>query len=141
MAPIPLPKIDQTITSSMRMVNFGIISKLSYSTHHISNLKSDSHLPKKICVICFIESPLKMIKNTFYFMLKALFVLEIFKFLAWLFSHVAKTVDKKDKVNCLRLLFKVITKREKHYKMRQFLQNAAQQLFYFQMWLHWVITT
>ena len=91
MAPIPLPKIDQTITSSMRMVNFDIISKLSYSTHHISNLKSDSHLPKKICVICFIESPLKMIKNTFYFMLKALFVLEIFKFLSWLFSHVAKT--------------------------------------------------
>ena len=27
------------------------------------------------------ESPLKMIKNVFYFMLKALFVLEIFQFL------------------------------------------------------------
>ena len=28
------------------------------------------------------ESPLKMMKNAFYFMLKALFVLEIFKFLS-----------------------------------------------------------
>ena len=53
-------------------------------------LKSDSHLPKK-GVICFIESPLKMVKNAFYFILKALFVLKIFKFLSWLFSHVEKT--------------------------------------------------
>ena len=44
-------------------------------------LKSDSHLPKK-CFFCFNESPLKMMKNTFYFMLKALFFLEIFKFLS-----------------------------------------------------------
>ena len=28
------------------------------------------------------ESPLKMMKNTFYFTLKALFILEIFKFLS-----------------------------------------------------------
>ena len=34
---------------------------------------------KKICVICFIESPLKMMKNAFYVILKALFVLKIFK--------------------------------------------------------------
>ena len=43
-------------------------------------LKSDSHLPKNNCVISLIESPLKMIKNAFYFILKALFVLKIFKF-------------------------------------------------------------
>ena len=54
-------------------------------------LKSDPHLPKK-CVICFIESPLKMMKNAFYFILKALFVLKIFKFLSRLFGHVEKTV-------------------------------------------------
>ena len=29
-----------------------------------------------------------MIKNPFYFILKAPFVLKIFKFLSWLFSHV-----------------------------------------------------
>ena len=37
---------------------------------------------KKICFICFIESSLKMTKNAFYFILKALFVLKIFKFLS-----------------------------------------------------------
>ena len=46
---------------------------------------------KKICVICLIESPLKMMKNVFYFILKALFVLKIFKFLSRLFSHAGKT--------------------------------------------------
>ena len=45
------------------------------------------------------ESPLKMMKNAFYLTLEALFVLKIFKFLSWLFGHVAKRLDKKDKVN------------------------------------------
>ena len=45
------------------------------------------------------ENPLKMMKNTFYFMSKALFVLKIFKFLSRLFGHAAKWLDKKDKVN------------------------------------------
>ena len=46
---------------------------------------------KKICVICLIESPLKMMKNAFYFILKALFVLMIFRFLSQLFGHIGKT--------------------------------------------------
>ena len=37
------------------------------------------------------ENPLKMMKNAFYFTLKALFILKIFKFLSWLFRHVEKT--------------------------------------------------
>ena len=41
------------------------------------------------------ESPLKMIKNTFYFTSKAIFVLKIFKFLSWLIGHVANPLDKK----------------------------------------------
>ena len=49
-------------------------------------LKSDSHPPKKF-VICLIESPLKMMKNAFYFILKPLFVLKIFKILSRLFGH------------------------------------------------------
>ena len=53
-------------------------------------MKSDFHLPK-IFVVCFIESLLKMITNIFYFILKALFVLKIFKFLPWLFGCVGKT--------------------------------------------------
>ena len=40
-----------------------------------------------------------MIKNAFYFTLKALFVLKIFKFLSWLFDHVEKQLDQKDQVN------------------------------------------
>ena len=44
---------------------------------NISSLKSHSYHPKKI-VICLIESPLKMVKNAFCFILKALFVLELF---------------------------------------------------------------
>ena len=44
------------------------------------HLESDSPFQKKICVICFIESPLKMIENAFYFILKALFTPKIFKF-------------------------------------------------------------
>ena len=34
------------------------------------------------------ESPAKLMKNVFYFILKALFVLKIFKFLSWRFVHV-----------------------------------------------------
>ena len=40
-----------------------------------------------------------MMKNAFYFNIKALFVLKLFKFLSWLFGHVEKRLDLKDKVN------------------------------------------
>ena len=42
------------------------------------------------------EGPLEMVKNAFYFTSKAPFVLQIFKFLSWLFGYVAKRIDKKD---------------------------------------------
>ena len=50
------------------------------------------------------ESPLKMMRNAFYFTSKALFVLKIFKFWSSLFGHVSQRLDQKDKVN-----FKFIT--------------------------------
>ena len=44
--------------------------KLGFTTQNYSidrpinfHLKSDSHLPKKCCFICFIERPLKLMKN------------------------------------------------------------------------------
>ena len=40
-----------------------------------------------------------MVKNAFYFTLKALFVLGIFTFLSRLFGYVRKDLDKKDEVN------------------------------------------
>ena len=47
--------------------------------------------PKNICFICFYENPLKMMENSFYFILKALFFLRILKLLSRLFGHVGKT--------------------------------------------------
>ena len=48
---------------------------------------------KKPSVIRLIESPLKMMKNAFYFILKAFFIPKIFTFLSYLrvFFHVEKT--------------------------------------------------
>ena len=57
---------------------------------YISKLKVRLLSSKKKYVIFLIESPLKMMKNAFYFILKALFVLTIFKFLSQLFAHVGK---------------------------------------------------
>ena len=57
------------------------------------NVGLSPHL--KNCVICFIESPLKVMKNAFYFILKALFSLKILEFLSWLFffGNVEKRLD------------------------------------------------
>ena len=63
---------------------------LHVSSEH--SLKVGRSPSKKNCVICLIESSLKMMKNAFYFILKALFVLKIFKFLSRLFDHVEKMV-------------------------------------------------
>ena len=57
---------------------------------------SRSIMLQKSCFICFKESHLKIMKNAFYFMLKAL---EIFTFLLWLFGYVEKRLDKKAKAN------------------------------------------
>ena len=46
-----------------------------------------------------IENPSKMMKNTFCFMLKAIYVLGVFTFLSWLFSCVEKQLDTKAKGN------------------------------------------
>ena len=62
-----------------------------WHTGLLHKLKVGLSSSKKICVICLIESPLKMMKNAFYFTLKALFVLKIFKFLSQLFGHAEKT--------------------------------------------------
>ena len=37
---------------------------------------------KENCVVCFNESPLKVMRDAFYFILKAIFVFKIFKFLS-----------------------------------------------------------
>ena len=66
--------------------------------NHSRTLKLDSHLQKRNCVISFIESTLKMMKNAFLFHFESLFRSQDIKFLSWLFGHVQKTawLDKSD---------------------------------------------
>ena len=61
---------------------FTVSNTLSYLCHNynVTNLKSESHLPKNYFT-CFNESPINIMKNAFYFILKTLLVLKIFKFL------------------------------------------------------------
>ena len=74
--------------------NFNFLSNNSKGLQSsVKQLKSDSDLPKKICVICLVESPLKMTKNAFYFILKALFFPKIFMVMSRLFHQVGKTVS------------------------------------------------
>ena len=64
-------------------------------------LKDGLSSSKKVVFSCFSERSqmMKMMKNPFYFMLKALFALEIFTFLVRLFGWVEKWLDKKAMVN------------------------------------------
>ena len=50
------------------------------------------------------ESPLKIMKNAFYFTSKTLFVLKIFKFLSWLFVHLTNGLIRR-----IRLVLKFTT--------------------------------
>ena len=59
------------------MIDTEVMSKVNEIKQ---KLKPDSHFPKNH-FIYFNESALKMLKNVFYFLLKALFVLQIFIFL------------------------------------------------------------
>ena len=67
----------------------------------------------RLSYILATESPLKMMKNAFYFTLKALFVLKIFKFLPWLYGgHVEKRLDQKEvdfKIYDVTTWLKIIT--------------------------------
>ena len=65
----------------------------------IKGLKSGSHLPKKNLFICFNDNPSKMMKNVFYFILKALFILKILNFCLDILGMQKKRLDQKDKVN------------------------------------------
>ena len=60
-------------------------------------VKSGCHLSKKN-FFCLNESCLKIIQNTFYFMLKALFILVLFKFLSWLHGYVKNGLKRIQRV-------------------------------------------
>ena len=69
------------------------------ASNYSFTLETDSHLPKKIFFISFNDSPSRMMKNSFYFILKVLFVLKIFKFFLDYLGMQKKRPDQKDKVN------------------------------------------
>ena len=69
-----------------------------------SNSKSLKGLLQGLRKNLIAESPLKMMKNAFYFMLKAIFALQIFTFLPYLFDHVENGLIRK-----LRLISKYMT--------------------------------
>ena len=46
---------------------------------------------QKYCFTCFNDSPLKMIKDAFYFILKTFFILKIFKLLSGIFGYTEIT--------------------------------------------------
>ena len=48
----------------------------------LNSFKVELSPSEKICFICFNENPLPMMKNAFYFILKAFLVLKIFKYLS-----------------------------------------------------------
>ena len=81
-------------STHVKFLGVKIDSKLSFNIY-IDGICKKAGLKvgpfKKKNFICFNDSPSKMMKNVFYFILKALFVLKIFKFLYWLFGHVEKT--------------------------------------------------
>ena len=73
-------KSNESQNGKMRRIIFALIFTLIL-------IKVGLSPSKKVYFIYFNESPLKMMKNAFYFMLKALFVLKILKHLSWLFRH------------------------------------------------------
>ena len=67
-----------------------IVKQLRWSSLFL--IKWDSHLPKKLHCL-FHWKPCKNDKNAFDLILKAHFVLKIFKFLSWLFDHAEKSAS------------------------------------------------
>ena len=75
-------------TNRMGIIRWSYHKERSFASYYFEVGLSPS---KKVFVLCLIESPLKMMKNAFYFILKAFFGPNIFKYLSPLFGHVGKT--------------------------------------------------
>ena len=80
--------------------------KMSFSFNHVllirrqlPCLKSDSHLPKNVFIICFNESPSNIMKNAFYFILKLFLFSRYFSFCLDFLEMQRKRLDQKYKIN------------------------------------------
>ena len=65
----------------------------------LKNIKFELSSSKKLGFICFNESPLKMMNNAFYFILKAFLFLRDLQFCPDFFGYVGKQLYKKAMVN------------------------------------------
>ena len=102
--------IRQLLSTNYKNYSSSCMSKTNYVYWDYDNtsmiyIKVWPSSSKKNCVICLIKSPLKMMKNTFYFLLKALFVLKIFKF----FVTTFRLCRKNDLIRKITLTSKFIT--------------------------------
>ena len=68
-------------------------SKLDWPIYYYQSINVGLLPFKKICFICFNGRSLQMMQNTFCFMLKGLFILDIFNFCTNFFVHVGKLVN------------------------------------------------
>ena len=75
---------------------------------------------KKKCFICFNGSPLKMMKNAIYLILKAFFIFKIFNFLSWFSVHVYGTPFRPK----VEICFHVEQSRFSCWKVEIFLLNG-----------------
>ena len=85
------PDSQKSISSVLEIDKMTLLYLLILQENITKLFKVGISPSKKNRVICLIESPLKMMKNDFYFILKALFVLKLFRFLSRLFGRVGKT--------------------------------------------------
>ena len=68
---------------ALKLIFIGVSNSFR-SIHFISiSVKVGLSLSKIKFFICFNDSPSKTMKNAFYFILKVIFILKIFKFLSW----------------------------------------------------------
>ena len=72
-----------------------LISHTLLKIFYFNDLRSRTLTFEKTFYICFNGMPLEMMKNDFYFMLKALLVFKIFKFLSSLFWSCIVKVNFK----------------------------------------------
>ena len=79
-------------------------SLINKHLERINLLKVGLWPSKKFLVICLIEIPLKVMKNAFYFILKALFVLKISSF-----CHGVLVIKKNGLIRKIRLILKFMT--------------------------------
>ena len=82
-----------------------------------------------------IKSSLKRMRNNFYFVLKTLFVLEVFTFLSWLFDYVEKRLNKKALV-----IFKIYdvmgwTRKRKPMLLGQIIEYNMRNIFFLKSYI------